>query len=261
MGADADTDVERSLQRELDGRAGEAQRFARGRGQVNIDEISALHDAQATGRREVGLDLAGDRALGIAELQRGEAFAMQGYIGVGRIGVEALANHEQGFAMRIAALFRKGNVGGQCDVAGGLLPCELEGVGRGPQVFTTAGDGVGVMRGIVLRGAGMQHRANVRVILKDAEGGRGGLRAKQADHEKKRQNDATQEGYISEDDFLHDEKASTTFNGKIGGWKRIVNRGAGAAMLRLRLASSPEFQLATLTSAGPWFSISSISMT
>src|SRR5271157_1939577 len=119
--------------------------------------------------------------------------------------------------MRIAALVRKNNVRGQCYVAGDLLPREMEGVGCGPQVFTTAGNGVGVMRGIVLHGAGVQHRAHVRVILKDAENGRSGLRAKQADHEKKGHNDATQEGYISEDVFLHYEKASTTFNGKIGG--------------------------------------------
>jgi hypothetical protein len=65
----------------------------------------------------------------------------------------------------------------------------LEGIGGEPNVFATTGEGVGVVCGIVVRRAGVQHSANVSVILKEAEGGLGGLRAK-AGCGKKEQSDA-----------------------------------------------------------------------
>jgi hypothetical protein len=50
-----------------------------------------------------------------------------------------------------------------------------------------------VTGGIVLRGAGVQHGANVSVILKLAEGGRGGLGAEQDGcGKKKEENEAAQ---------------------------------------------------------------------
>jgi hypothetical protein len=52
----------------------------------------------------------------------------------------------------------------------------------------------------------MQHSADVSVILKEAEGGGGGLRTEQAGCGKKEEDDAAQQGSISEDVFAHDKK-------------------------------------------------------
>src|ERR1700675_838789 len=150
--------------------------------------------------------------------------------------------------MRIAALFREGDVRGQCDIPGDLLPCELEGIGGEPHVFAAAGESVGVVRGIVLRRAGVQHRADVSVILKQAEGGRGGLRAEQAGCGKKEEeNDAAPQGYKSEDS-MHDEKASRASNGKVGRWRRIVNSSKSGSLGQ----AAAKCGSATRRSSQPW---------
>ena len=74
--------------------------------------------------------------------------------------------------MRIATLFRERDVRGQRNVPGDLLPGELEGVGGKPHIFAAAGESVGLMRGVVLRRAGVQDRADIDMILKEPEGRR-----------------------------------------------------------------------------------------
>ncbi len=79
---------------------------------------------------------------------------------------------------------RKGYVCGQSDIAGHLLPCELEGIGGRPHIFAAASENVGVARGIVLRGARVQHGTDVSLILKESQRGRTGLRTEEASRNK-----------------------------------------------------------------------------
>ena len=133
------------------------------------------------------------RTLRVAELQRGKAFAVQRHIDVGRIGIEALPDHEHGLAMRIAALLGKCDVCRQRNISADLLPGKLEGIGCEPHVFATAGQCVYVVRGIILRRPGVQHRPNIGVVLEQPEGRRGGLRAEQTGRNKKEEENDTAE--------------------------------------------------------------------
>ena len=50
-------------------------------------------------------------ALGVAELQRGQAVAVERGVDVGRVGVEVLADHQARLAMRLLALADERDVG------------------------------------------------------------------------------------------------------------------------------------------------------
>ena len=63
---------------------------------------------------------------------------MQRRIGVGRIGFQALADHEGSLAMRYRAGADEVHVGSECNVSRHFLPGELEGIGRGPDVGAAA---------------------------------------------------------------------------------------------------------------------------
>jgi len=120
-------------------------------------------------RGKVGLNLMRHRSLGVAVLQRREPHAVQRHVGIGRVGVKALADHQHRLAMRIAARLRKLNIRGQCYIFRNLLPHELKGVAGEPDVFSAAGERVSAVCGVVLRASGMKHSANVGMILKDAQ--------------------------------------------------------------------------------------------
>jgi hypothetical protein len=87
----------------------------------------------------------------IAELERGEADAVEGDIDGGRGAIERLADHQNRFAVRIAAQAEEGDVRGERDVARDLLPGELKVVNAEPHVFAAATEGIG-MCGIVIDG-------------------------------------------------------------------------------------------------------------
>jgi hypothetical protein len=88
----------------------------------------------------------------------------------GRRGsVERLADHEDGFAVGIAACAEEGYIRGEGNVSGNLLPDEMEVVDAEPHILAAAAYGVGVPGAVILRGTGVEHRANVLVILKDSQ--------------------------------------------------------------------------------------------
>jgi len=76
--------------------------------------------------------------------------------------------------MGVSAGAEEGDAGGEGNVSRDLLPNEMEVVDAEPHVFAAAADRVGVVHTVVLRGAGVEHGADVLVIRKDSErlGGR-----------------------------------------------------------------------------------------
>ena len=69
---------------------------------------------------------------------------MEGDIDVRRVGVERLADHQHGLAVRIGAGAEERDVGRKDEVAGGFLPRKMEGVLATPHVLAAAGDCVGL---------------------------------------------------------------------------------------------------------------------
>ena len=87
--ADADPDVERRPEFDPYCRAGELHAVA------GVDEkadvIFLLLEPDPPGRRDVRLDLVREVALGVAELQRGQAVAVERGVDIRRVGIEVLA--------------------------------------------------------------------------------------------------------------------------------------------------------------------------
>ena len=102
---------------------------------------------------------------------------MQRYIGVGGVRLQALADHERGLAVRHGTGSNKPDVGGERYIARHLLPCELEGVGRGPDVVAASGDPILAGGGIELdltfsgRHADVAARLELSQTLREAECG------------------------------------------------------------------------------------------
>ena len=107
-------------------------------------------------------------ALLLAGLQRGQSAAVQRHVGIGGIGLQALPDHEYGFAVRISACSEKGDIGSKCYIAGDLLPGEVQGVRGKPHVFAAAGDRVSPCGGIIFDGTGVQNDADIRVVPQTA---------------------------------------------------------------------------------------------
>ena len=85
--------------------------------------VTSFLNSQAMRHVGIGLILIADFAFASPPLQRGHAIAVQTSIGVSRIAIERLPNHEHDFAMSHRALhrLRKLNGGGQRDIAGGFF--------------------------------------------------------------------------------------------------------------------------------------------
>ena len=100
---------------------------------------------------------------------------MQRHIGVGGVRLKALAEHEHGLAERDGAGSHKAYVGGERHVSRHLLPGELEGVGRGPDVVAPSGDPIFTGGGIELhltflgRHADIAARLELSETLREAE--------------------------------------------------------------------------------------------
>src|ERR1700758_5260620 len=95
---------------------------------------------------------------------------MQSYVGISRIGVETLSQHQRRFLVFVSGSSEERNVGRQDYVAGNLFPCELESVGGEPHVFATAADRVGFLGRIISDRARVQHRAHIAVTFEDSGG-------------------------------------------------------------------------------------------
>src|SRR3954464_13712401 len=105
MRADAQTYIKVTLQRDAQPSSGGLHSSVGAQGHVYI--LSAFHDAQAPGGGESRLNLASDRALLVAKLQRCQPAGMQSNIDINRVGVEALAQNERGFLVLIPRFGQK----------------------------------------------------------------------------------------------------------------------------------------------------------
>jgi hypothetical protein len=108
-------------------------------------------------------------AGGVAELQRREAASMDGYVNGRRVSVEGLADHEHGLAMGIPAAAEEGDIRGEDNVSGDLLPDELEVVDADPHILAAATDRICALGGVILRGTGVEDGANILAALEDAK--------------------------------------------------------------------------------------------
>ncbi len=79
-------------------------------------------------------DLLGRRARRRPESQRSESIAMHCNIGVGRIGIQVLTNHQDYFSMSACARAGEASIGGSAHFSVHTLPDEMENVG-GTQMF------------------------------------------------------------------------------------------------------------------------------
>ncbi len=166
--ADADTDIERLAKLDPHGRPGELQSVAGVH--VQADVLPDLLDAEPLRRRDVRLDLVREVALGIAELQRREAVAVDGGVDVGRVGVEVLADDQARLAMRLLALADERDIGRERDVAADPLPRVMEGVAGRPHVGPAAGDGVRAGGLVEDHRAGILDVADVLMAFEDPDG-------------------------------------------------------------------------------------------
>ncbi len=133
--------------------------------------VAALFDADADAARGgacAEFDVFGDRARFATELKGGEADPVHGCVRIGRAGVEGLSEDEDRLAMGIvlAAGLGEINVSGEDSVPGHLLPDEVEGIGRTPEVSARGSEGVSVRHAAIDQGAAGPDGANVGIALK-----------------------------------------------------------------------------------------------
>ena len=81
-----------------------------------IKAIAALFEAQPPWRRHIGLDLLCCRSLLIAKLERRQSVSMQRNVGVGRIRVQTLPDHQHGFPMIVSTVARQRDIRRQAGV-------------------------------------------------------------------------------------------------------------------------------------------------
>jgi hypothetical protein len=125
---------------------------------------------QSARLRCVGLDFVSARIFRFTILQGSQAVAVHSGIGVRRIFIEALPNHQDRFSMRVATIGgRNLNCRGERDVAGHFFPYKMKGIVGEPHVGAAAGNGV---RAISVRGAAcLRGRANVSRRFEDTQVG------------------------------------------------------------------------------------------
>ncbi len=108
----------------------------------HVDIVALALQRHAAGTVQDGLDLVRLAARRVAILQGDVVVAVDDDVDIGTVGVEALAHHQPGLAMRIAAVGDPIQRGGEGKVAGRRFGDEEEVVGFRPDVATAAGDAV-----------------------------------------------------------------------------------------------------------------------
>ncbi len=114
--------------------------------------------------------LLGGRSFGAPELQGGQSAAVLGGVGIRRVGLQAGTDHPTGLAMLHRALADERQAGAQNEISAGLAPGKMELVRAKPHVGARTGDGVGLSRRFIRGIAGQGWRADIAMILKDANG-------------------------------------------------------------------------------------------
>ena len=92
--------------------------------------------------------------------------SVEGDDGFFGVVVEVLADDEDGFAVAVAVGVGEGDVGGERDVAGHLLPEIAELVAGVPDVIAGGVDGVLLCGGVVAGAAGDERRCRCRTGLR-----------------------------------------------------------------------------------------------
>src|ERR1700691_2684455 len=116
-------------------------------GNEGVEVISALFQPEACGSGHTGLHLACVASRSAAKLKRGEAVPMPRKINRRRVSIQALPDHQDSFAMIVAFVAHKGDVGGDGNISRELLPDKLEIVHPEPHVLAAAGYRIGAAGG------------------------------------------------------------------------------------------------------------------
>ena len=142
--ADTQADIERILERQSPGPCGQVRRLALF-GQEHVDVLAPFFNPQSLGRGDVRLNFARGRTFFGAILKRRQPIAMQRHIRIGRICVEALADQQASFAVRILPDAAERDFSLKSNVARYSLPYEMKCVGCKPHVLAAAADRVGLV--------------------------------------------------------------------------------------------------------------------
>ena len=92
-------------------------------------------------------------------------------------GVETLAEHQAGFAMRIACFAQDSNMRRQSHIAGDFFPYEMERIVREPHVFAAARDTIGLLARSVLERPTVKGSADLLLPIKKTADGQRLLRS------------------------------------------------------------------------------------
>ena len=138
--------------------------------EIHVNSDAGTDQLHLERRRTVEREIEGVGvfALLAPPLKSGHAVAVDHDVGVGRIGVQRLADHDAGLAM-VVALTKKSYGGGDAEVAGDLAPDILELILLGPDVGARAGDLVLTVGRAKLGGAFDRRTADVAGIGEDAQ--------------------------------------------------------------------------------------------
>ncbi len=168
MAAHAEADIEVLAQRNPRRASREAELTVVS-SEPHDEVIAMLFNFQTLRRPQRRLHFARDAAFLIAELQRRHSIAVHGDIDVRRIGIERRTGHKQSLAMRVHAFAKELNVSLEKTVTRDSYPDKVEIVFVKPDVFSTGGDGIGFLRGIVNDLAGVEEDADITFVFEDAE--------------------------------------------------------------------------------------------
>ena len=168
MGADAQSDVERLAEFNLEGATGCVQRLSFG-GHGHGDVIALFFDSDPSRRGDIRLDFTRRTAGVLTVLKRREAITVDDGVGVRRVGLQTLANQQTRFAVGIAARADPANVRRERDLARHFFPDEMKCIVGEPHIFSSTGDEISLFRRIIFDRAGPEDVANVAVALERSE--------------------------------------------------------------------------------------------
>ncbi len=90
---------------------------------------------------------------------------MERDIHIGRVGIEALADHQACLAMRRGAVSRETDLSREGKITAGLFPHVVKCVAIEPHVLAAPGDRIASGARVEGCRAGMEHRSNVLMML------------------------------------------------------------------------------------------------